>query len=118
MVEGMNPDSRSALSIAPDGRVYVVVRVNNTTGFGKGFLHHLTQYDPGTGKIEDLGVLAVRNPDYYDFAAKRKWSHGFHRLPDGTLTPLHAHMALIIARDGTAYVTILYPFTLLRIDQY
>jgi hypothetical protein len=41
MVEGANPDSRSALDVGPQGRVYAVVRVNNETGFGKGYLHHL-----------------------------------------------------------------------------
>lgn len=116
MVEGSHPDSRSALSIAPDGRVYAVVRVDNKTGFGGGYLHHLARYDPRSGRIEDLGVLAVKNPDYYDFAAKKPWSHGFHKLPDGTWTPMHAHMALLAARDGALYVTIIYPFTLLRID--
>jgi len=37
-------------------------------------------------------------------------------LPDGTLTPMHAHMALAMAKDGTLYATIIYPFTLLKID--
>ena len=31
-------------------------------------------------------------------------------------TPLHVHMALIQAKDGTLYATIIYPFTLLRIE--
>jgi hypothetical protein len=66
--------------------------------------------------MDDLGVLAVKNPDYYDFAAKKPWSGGFHRLPDSTLTPLHAHMALLVAKDGSVYVTVLAPFTLLKID--
>lgn len=118
LIAGRNPDSRSALSLGPGGNVYAVIRVDNTTGFGKGYLHHLVRYVPDRGRVEDLGVLAVRNPDYYDFGAKRPWSHGFHRLPDGTLTPLHHHMALIMGRDGTAYVTILYPYTLLRIEKY
>jgi outer membrane protein assembly factor BamB len=115
MVEGTNPDSRCGLSIAPDGRVYVVARVDNKTGFGDGYLHYLARYDPAGGRIENLGVLAVKNPDYYDFAAKKPWSHGFHRLPDGTLTLLHVHMALVVAHDGTIYATSIYPFTLLRI---
>ena len=120
MVEGQRPDSRSGLDVAPDGRVYALVRVRNTTGFGGGNLHHLARYDPKNDKIEDLGVLAVRNPDFFDFGEKlgdRKppWTHGYHRLPDGTLTPLHAHQGLIVAGDGTVYATILYPFTLLRI---
>jgi hypothetical protein len=116
MVEGDHPDSRCALTIAPDGRVWALVRVDNKTGFGAGYLHHLARYDPAAGKIDDLGVLAVRNPDYYDFAAKGHHSHGFHRLPDGALTPLHAHMALVAASDGSIYATIIYPFTLLRVE--
>ncbi len=116
MVKGEHPDSRGALTIAPDGRVYALIRVDNKTGFGSGYLHHLARYDPSTGAIDDLGVLAVRNPDFYDFAAKKPWSHGFHKLPDGTLTPLHAHMALLAASDGSIYATIIYPFTLIRVE--
>ncbi len=84
LIEGTGYDSRCALTLDPNGRVYSVFRVNN--------------------------------PNYYDFKAKKPWSHGFHTLPDGTLTPLHNHMALIVAKDGTIYVTIIYPFTLLKID--
>ena len=115
MVEGAHPDSRSALTIAPDGRVWALIRVDNKTGFGSGYLHHLAVYDPVSGKIDDRGVLAVKNPDFYDFAAKKPYSHGFHRLPDGTLTPMHAHMALLAASDGSIYATIIYPFTLIRV---
>jgi hypothetical protein len=123
MLEGKNPDSRGALTIHPDGKVYALVRVDNVTGFGSGYLHHLVRYDPVKRRHEDLGVLKVQNPDYFDWAPapdgkQKPWSHGFHRLPDGTLTPLHAHMALLAARDGTIYATILYPFTLLKIDGY
>jgi hypothetical protein len=120
MLAGRNPDCRCGLSIGPDGKVYAVIRVDNDTKFGKGHLHHLTRYDPKTGKVQDLGVLAVKNPDFFDFRPKGgkapPWSHGYHRLPDGTLTPLHHHMALLMGRDGTAWVTILYPFTLLRVE--
>jgi len=37
-------------------------------------------------------------------------------LPDGTLTPLHVIMAMIVARNGTIYATTIYPFTLLKIE--
>lgn len=121
LVEGSKPDSRCCLAIAPDGRVYAIVSVLNDTGFGAGRLFHLCRYDPKTTKCEDLGVLAVKNPDFFDFGPgpegkKPSNSHGYHTLPDGTLTPLHNTMALIAAHDGTLYATILYPFTLLRID--
>ena len=120
MLEGKNPDSRAALSIAPDGRVYAILRVDNQTGFGGGFLHHLARHDPKSGRTEDLGIFAVKNPDFFDFSPRANgkrppWSHGYHTLPDKTLTPLHGHQGLIVARDGTIYALILYPFTLLQI---
>ncbi|SVD54161.1 uncharacterized protein METZ01_LOCUS407015, partial [marine metagenome] len=94
----------------------------NTTGFGKGKLHHLCRYDSKKRRHEDLGVLAVKNPDFFDFnpanGKKPPWSHGYHTLPDGTMTPLHNHMALVATRDNTLYATIIYPFTLLKIDAY
>ncbi|MEX2120528.1 MAG: hypothetical protein WD847_13120 [Pirellulales bacterium] len=71
-----------------------------------------------------LGVLAVRNPDFFNFAAgpmsnpdgSPRPVHGYHTLPDGTLAPLHVVMALIVAHDGTIYATTIYSFTLLKIE--
>ncbi len=135
MIEGKGFDSRGSLRVAPDGRVYAAIRVDSETGFGSGHLHHVVRYDPRQetrdrdvppttkpGKMEDLGVLAVKNPDFFDFrpgpdGKPKPWTHGFHKLPDGTLTPLHCHMALLVARDGTLCVTVIYPFTLLRIPR-
>ena len=122
-IEGKHPDSRGALSISADGNVFTVVRVDNETGFGSGYLHHLVKYDVKKKRMMDLGVFAVQNPDFYDFEGPQKVNpdgtkrprHGFHRLPDGTLTPLHCILAMIVARDGTVYATVLYPFTLLRV---
>lgn len=124
-IEGAGPDSRGSLSIAPDGRVYSVVRVDNKTGFGSGYVHHLIRYTPKTGKREDLGVFAVQNPDFFDFTGPQAKNpdgslrprHGFHTLPDGTLTPLHVVMAMIVAHDGTIYATTIYPFTLLKVGK-
>lgn len=122
-VAGKNPDSRGSIAIALDGRVYSSVRVDNETKFGTGYLHHLVRFDPRTSQIADLGVIAVKNPDFFDFKRPQAKNpdgslrprHGFHTLPDGTLTPLHVIMATIVARDGTIYATSIYPFTLLRI---
>jgi len=121
---GAGPDSRGSISIGPDNRIYSAVRVDNKTGFGRGYLHHLVRHDPGSGKMDDLGVLAVKNPDFFNFAAgpgknpdgSPRPIHGYHTLPDGTLTPLHVIMALITTRDGTIYATTIYPFTLLKAE--
>jgi hypothetical protein len=124
MTNGDGVDSRCSVSIAPDGRVYVLIRENNKTGFGAGYLHILHRYDPKTNKMETLGVLAVKNQDFFDWewaktakdGKQMPWTHGYHHLPDGVLTPMHAHMATVVAHDGTIYITILYPYTLLKID--
>jgi sugar lactone lactonase YvrE len=121
MIEGKGFDSRGSLIVGTDGKVHAIYRVDNTTKFGAGYLHHLVTHDPATKKMTDRGVLAVKNADWFDFGPgkdgkPKPWSHGFHKLPDGTYTPLHAHMALAQARDGTFYATIIYPFTLLRIE--
>ncbi|QDU23357.1 NHL repeat-containing protein [Urbifossiella limnaea] len=121
LLKGKGFDSRGSLIVGHDGKVYALIRVDNTTGYGTGYLHHLVSYDPATKAPKDHGVLTVRNPDWFDFrpgpdGKAKPWSHGFHKLPDGTYTPLHAHMALYMARDGTLYATVIYPFTLLKID--
>ena len=121
MIEGKNFDSRGSLMVGHDGKVYALERIDNETKFGTGYLHHLVSYDPATKKMRDHGVLGVKNPDWFDFSPgkdgkPKPFSHGFHKLPDGTYTPLHVHMALMQAKDGTLYGTSIYPFTLLRIE--
>ena len=116
-------EAKHADTIARDSRVYSTIRVDNETKFGTGYLHHVVRYDPVEKKIANLGVIAVKNPDFFDFKCPQAKNsdgslrprHGFHTLPDGTLTPLHVVMATIVAKDGTIYATTIYPFTLLRI---
>lgn len=120
LLKGKGFDSRGSLIVGHDAQVYALYRVDNDTTFGTGFLHHLVSYDPAARKARDHGVLAVRNPDYFDFGPGKEgkpkpWTNGFHRLPDKTLTPLYHHMALTQAKDGTLYATVLAPFTLLQI---
>jgi hypothetical protein len=123
-IEGTHPDSRGSISIGPDGRVYSAVRIDNRTGFGTGYLHHLVRHDPRASRMEDLGVFAVRNPDFFDFTGPQARNsdgslrprHGYHTLPDATLTPLHVIMSLIVTRDGTIYATTIYPYTLLKVE--
>src|SRR5207248_9898061 len=116
-----NFDSRGSLIVGHDNKVYALMRVDNTTKFGTGYLHHLVSFDPESKKMRDHGVLAIRNPDFFDFGPgkdgkPKPWTNGFHTLPDKTLTPLHVHMALHMAKDGTLYGTTLAPFTLMRIE--
>ncbi len=127
MIKGEGFDSRSSMTIGPDGNIYILAKQNNKTGFGKGqFLHHLVRYNVKANAFDDLGVLAVKNPDFYGLPLPSPkdpvtgktvpFTHGYHLLPDNVLTPLHAHMGLIAAHDGTLYATILCPYSLLKIE--
>lgn len=123
-IKGNNPDSRGSICLGPDGRVYSAVRIDNTTKFGTGYLHHLVRHDPMTRRMEDLGVFTVRNPTFFNFTGPQAKNpdgalrprHGYHTLPDGTLTPLHVIMSMIVARNGTIYATTIYPYTLLKVE--
>jgi hypothetical protein len=74
--------------------------------------------------MADLGVLTVKNPDFFNVAAGPQKNpdgsarpiHGYHKLPDGTLTPLHVIMGMIVTRDGMIYATTIYPYTLLKVE--
>lgn len=127
MLQGNNYDSRSSLDVGPDGKVYAVIRVDNDTGFGGYYLWHLTRFDTATEVMEDLGILAVENPQFFfdDPCAvpghpatneEHPPYYGYHMLPDGVLTPLYSVLATIVASDGSIYLTVLYPFTLFKID--
>jgi len=123
-LEGKNPDSRGSIALGPDGRVYSAMRIDNATGFGTGYLHHIVRHDPQNGGMEDLGVIKILNPDFFPFTAGPPKNangtlrpiHGYHTLPDGTLTPLHVILAQIVTKDGTIYATVLAPFTLIKIE--
>ncbi|MBM4069400.1 MAG: hypothetical protein FJ271_10700 [Planctomycetes bacterium] len=123
-IKGVHPDSRGSICLGPDGKVYSAIRIDNTTKFGTGYLHHLVRHDPKANRMEDLGVFAIRNPNFFDFKGPHAKNpdgslrprHGYHTLPDGTPTPLHVILAMIVARNGTIYATVLAPFTLLKIE--
>lgn len=123
-IKGNHPDSRGSICLGPDGRVYSAVRIDNTTKFGTGYLHHLVRHDPATRRMEDLGVFTVRNPAFFNFTGPQAKNpdgtlrprHGYHTLPDGTLTPLHVIMSMIVARNGMIYATTIYPYTLLKVE--
>jgi hypothetical protein len=106
-----------AVDVDGHGIVWAVIRQDLPEGK---FAHHLVRFDPRRGQSQDLGVLYVTNPDYESFTdaegKPKPWRHGFWTTSDGKLTPLHAHMATKAARDGTVWVTIIAPFTLLRLS--
>ena len=123
MIEGENFDSRGALSLGLGGRG------RQRYWFWVTLSSPCNPIWSGDGENEWLGVLAIENPDFFfhskgavherpAISSEHPPYYGYHMLSDGTLTLFYNHLAMIVTRDGTIYVTILYPFILLRINGY
>ncbi len=123
LIEGEGIDIRSGLAFHPDGRIYAVSKVIIPVGNRRRPVSHLLRFDPATGKGENLGAIGISNPEFYTSIAfdsdgkKKRWHIGFEEMPDGTLVGLY-NLGLVATRDGTLYATQLYPFALLRIEQF
>jgi hypothetical protein len=114
-----NTDSRNGLSLAPDGTIYVALTAPNPPGVGEGgSLTHLCRMDPATGTAEDLGVLAIENPEFFDALKGKPWTHGLQKLSTGELTPKYVQMSCLVARDNTVYVVSLAPFIVWQIEDF
>ena len=100
-----------AMCVGPTGTVWMAV-------LDKGSYLHLVSYRKGDKAPRDHGELHVSNPDYTHFTdeagKKMPWHHGMRTTVDGKLVPLY-HMGVCQARDGSVYVTTIYPFTLLKV---
>ena len=87
---------------------------------GKGGRLHLVSYREGDCAPEDHGALYVTNPGYTEFENKEgkplPWHHGMKKLEDGRTVPLY-HMGVCEATDGSVYVTVIYPYTLLKVSK-
>jgi sugar lactone lactonase YvrE len=115
LLEGALETDCRAMCAGPRGDVWAAV----TGKFpDRGTLLHLVSWRPGDAAPRDHGMLAIRNPRYTEFTGAAgkplPWHHGMRTLPDGTLTPLYP-MGICAARDGTVYVTVIVPYTLLEV---
>lgn len=102
-----------AMCVAPDGVVWAGVAA---TFKDQGQYLHLVSYRPGVDKSpRDHGPLAISNPDYTTFVDKDdkplSHHHGATKEKDGQLVPRYVVMGVCAAKEGTVYVTTIYPLT-------
>ena len=107
-----------AMCVGPDGTVWAGVAAT-FPGSRRGKVLHVVSYRPGDERPVDHGPIAISNPNYTNFtddAGERlKWHHGVHSISDGTMLPRYVIMGICAARDGSVYLTTLYPFTVHKI---
>lgn len=105
-----------AMCVGPGGRVWAAVWQGNGGPGANGALH-LVSYRAGERGCRDHGAVRVSNPDYTEFTDPEgkplPWHHGMRRTEGGDLVPLYS-MGITEAADGTVYMTVICPLTLLR----
>ena len=101
-----------AMCVGPNGKVWAAV-------LEKGKRLHLVSYEKGDNSPRDRGALYITNPDYTEFkdaqGKPNRWHHGMKKLEDGRTVPLY-HMGVCASKQGSVYLTSIYPYTLLKVS--
>ena len=111
---GKNTDCR-AMCVGPTGEVWSAI-----TEAKDGIqLCHLVSWKPGDEAPRDRGPVAIRNPDYTEFTDKDGKPLPYHggqmKMPDGATTTKYVILGVCQGRDGSVYLLVLQPYTLLQI---
>ncbi len=116
LVPGARGTDCRAMCVGRTGQVWASVTVEAKEGHR---VHYLASYRPGDKAPRCHGRVAVRNPDFTDFTDKAgkplPSHHGFHKLPDGTMTSKYVTLGVAQGHDGSAYALALAPYTLLEV---
>src|SRR5205085_12363372 len=121
LLPGAKSTDCRAMCVGPHGEVCAAVFGKSAEGEER---LHLVTYQAGDATPRDRGPLAVSNPDYTQFVDESgkalPFHHGMKRLDDdkttpGVMVPLY-HMGICQAHDGNVYVTVICPYTVLKVD--
>jgi sugar lactone lactonase YvrE len=116
LIPGAKSTDCRAMCVGPTGEVWAAV----TEPAHKIQLQHLVRYRPGDKAPQDLGPVAIQNPDYTSFTDKdgKPLPHhaGLHKMPDGTTTTKYVILGVCQGRDGRVYSLALSPLTLLQVQ--
>lgn len=102
-----------ALCTSATGEVWAAV---TTSVPESGQLLHVVSWRAGDARPRDHCPLRIANSAYTEFAGADgkplPWHHGMRLTGDGAMVPQYP-MGICALRDGTVYVTAIYPYTLL-----
>lgn len=116
LLAGVKETDCRAMCVGPSGRVWASVTENR----GGTHWHHLVSYRAGDKAPTDHGVVTVQNPDFTTFVDSQgkplPYHQGFFPLRDATLTTRYVTMGVCETRGGDVYLTVMHPYTLLKVD--
>jgi hypothetical protein len=105
-----------AMCVGPKGDVWIAC-TEKKLGID---LLHLVRYRPGDKAPQDVGPVAIKNPDYTEFkdasGKELPWHHGITKLADGTTTTKYVILGVCQDRSGAVNILSLAPFTVLRVE--
>jgi outer membrane protein assembly factor BamB len=116
LIAGTQSVDCRAMCVGPTGEVWAAVtaKIDGEADV----LLHVVSYRPGDAAPRDHGRVDISNRSYTELTdAEGKplpYHHGIRTLGDGTMVPLYP-MGICQARDGTVYVTVIDPYTVLEI---
>jgi len=115
LIEGATTTDCRAMCVGPSGQV-----VASVTDIRDGIQwNHLVTYQPGDAAPRDRGIVAITNPDYTEFAdAEGKplpFHGGVHTAEDGGVTSKYSTMGVCETKDGSVYILMIHPYTVLQI---
>jgi len=115
LVTGAKKTDCRGMCVGPTGTVWAAVTVAHPK---IGEWLHLVRYHPGDKAPQNLGPVAVRNPDFTTFkdsAGKQlPWHDGFIQVA-GVTTTRHVTMGICQGRDGAVNILAIHPYTVLRL---
>ena len=115
LIPGAKSTDCRAMCVGPSGTVWGSV----TQTIDAVQRQHLVRYRPSDAAPQDLGPIAVRNPDFTEFKdASGKdlpYHAGFYKTPDGIVTTKYVTMGVCEARDGSVYTLVMHPYSLLKL---
>jgi sugar lactone lactonase YvrE len=113
--EAVNTDCR-AMCVGPKGEVWVALtgKVGDIDT-----LLNLVSYRPGDKAPRNHGPVAVSNPNYTEFKDKSgkvlPFHGGLRSMPDGTVTTRYVILGVCQGKDGSVYMLMLHPYTVLKV---
>ena len=112
---GKGTDCR-AMCVGPSGTAWCAITELADDGV---HLLHLVRYRPGEKSPTDLGAVAIRNPDFTEFADKQgkalPFHAGFTKRKDGRTVNKYVILGVCEARDGHVYIMAMHPYSVLKI---
>ena len=115
LIPGAKSTDCRAMCVGPSGSAWCAV-TERVDGIN---LLHLVRFRPGDKAPVDLGAVAVRNPDFTEFASQDgkqlPFHGGFPKLKNGKTITRYVILGVCETKDGNVNILALHPYSVLQV---